>query len=542
LKVRTFMKSWLVVVLAGSLSVALIYGCGAKKEVVKDPFFEKWNTMADTSHGTSPVARDKTLDLPPELREEMLAEEVKTKEPVVEPVRPLPRNKVTLKMRDADIGTILRSLARAADQNMLIKSEVKGKISVDFNKVAWDEAFLSIMKSNMLTYIWDGDILRIATVGDLENDLKLNEIQQKKMEQRILKDRLSPLVTMVVPIDFADPKKLSDNIQGFLTKDEKGNPYGSVKVSEHTNSLIIQASKEDLRQILRMIGKIDMPTPQIRIEANIVETNKETARSLGVQWGGQYGNSVSSGSKSSDYFITPGGSGGTAGQNPSGGGYTPFYGDKGISGQGYAVNFPVSSELASQAGGAASLGLMFGTLGGNILELQLSALEQDGKLNILSSPSITTVDNQMAFTENGERVPYVSIDENGDREVKFEDAVLRLEITPHVIDGEQLKMKIIVKKDEVDLTRTVDGNPFIIKKQTDTTLIVKNGDTIVISGLSKQRSSDGEQGVPWLKDIPVLGWLFKGQDKGRKLEEVLIFLTPRILQTQAAAATETAVK
>lgn len=531
-------KFGVTAVFATALAVGFLSGCATKKEAVKDPFFEKWNVMAEKAEGTSPVARKRTIDIPPELRNELFSESLKEKEPGAAPERSLPKTKVTLKMRDTDIGLVLRSLARAANQNMLIKSEVKGAISVDFNRVNWDEAFLSIMRTQSLTYVWEGDIIRIAMMQDMENDLKMKEIEQKKMEQRVLRDRLSPLMTVVVPVDFADPKEMSGNIQGFLTKDDKGQPYGSVRVSEHNNSLILKATKNDLRQMIRMIETIDLPTPQIRIEANIVQTTKETARSLGVQWGGMYGNTVSSGSKSSNYFITPGGTGGTAGQNPSGGGYTPFYGETGISGQGYGVNFPVSEDAITRAGGAASLGFMFGTLGGNILELQLSALERENKVNILSSPSITTVDNQTAFTENGERVPYVSVDKDGNREVKFEDAVLRLEITPHVIDGKQLKMKIIVKKDEVDLTRQVDGNPFIIKKQTDTTLIVSDGETIVISGLSRHKKTGDETGVPWLKDIPILGWLFKGQDKGTEMEEVLIFLTPRILQAKAGGATD----
>jgi len=119
-------------------------------------------------------------------------------------------------------------------------------------------------------------------------------------------------------------------------------------------------------------------------------------------------------------------------------------GSPGISGQGFGVNFPA----AMSATGAGSLGLMFGTIGGNILDMQLNALQKDGKLNILSSPSITTLDNQTAFTQNGAKVPYVSVDKDGNREVKFEDVVLRLEITPHVIDGENMKMVINVKKDE----------------------------------------------------------------------------------------------
>ena len=143
----------------------------------------------------------------------------------------------------------------------------------------------------------------------------------------------------------------------------------------------------------------------------------------------------------------------------------------------------------------------------------MQALQKDNKLNILSSPSITTLDNQKAFTENGERVPYVTTENSGGtytQSTKFEDVVLRLEITPHVIDGKNLKMTILVKKDEVDMTRKSSaGDPYIIKKQTETELIVQDGETIVISGLTKQVNTKGDKGVPWLKDIPLLGWAFK---------------------------------
>lgn len=506
----------------------LVFGCAGTKEIKKDPFFEKWNLEAKRSVGKSPVARVRSLKIPDEPG--MIGGE-KVKEKL------LPTIKVTLVMRDTEIGVVLRTLAKAASQNILIKSEIKGKINADFRRVAWDEAFLSIMRSKMLTYVWEGNIIRITTAADLENDLALEKIQRQKREQQIIRNRLSPLLTMIVPVDYADPEKLKENLAGFLTRNEKGEPYGSVKVDEHTNSLIIQAVRIDLEKIVPMISKIDKPTPQIRIEANIVETTKQTARDLGVQWGGIYGNSISTGNRTSDYFITPGGSAGTPGMNPKGGGYVPAYGSAGISGQGMGVNFPVSTSAMTNAGGLASLGLMFGKLGGNILEIQLTALQSEGKLNILSSPSITTLDNQMAFTENGERIPYVSYEE-GEQEVKWEDAVLRLEITPHVIDGRNMKMKILVKKDEVDPSRNVQGNPYIIKKQTDTTLIVRDGETIVISGLSRRRSSGGDSGIPWLKDVPGLGYLFKGENKAEEKEEVLIFITPHILKPETYVESE----
>ena len=239
-------------------------------------------------------------------------------------------------------------------------------------------------------------------------------------------------------------------------------------------------------------------------------------------------------------ILTPGGLAGSAAApaGPFTGAYTPSSGLKGISGDGLGVNFPATGMSAAAS---ASLGLLFGTIGGNILDLQLSALQKENKLNILSSPSITTLDNQEAYTENGDDVPYVAINAvaggGTTQTVSFAKAVLRLQITPHVIDGRNLIMKILVQKDEVDTSRAVQGNPFIIKKQTKTTLIVQDGETIVISGLSKQTTTKNVAGVPGLKDIPGLGWLFKGQGDDDQLQEVLIFLTPKILPPQMAAAT-----
>lgn len=502
------------------LIVFFMIGCAPdKKTTKKDPFFEKWNKMSETAKGSSPSPKEKVINLPTEAEMEAMVSGDDRDE------KPLPKVRVTMKLRQADVKSVLRSLARIAGENLLIKNEVKGDISVDFKNVPWNQAFLSILKDQGLTYVWEGNILRVLTLSDLDQDYK-------RKSQEMGTKLVEPLVTVMVGIDYADAAKLKDNIQEFLTKDKEGKPRGSVKVEEHSNSLIIQAIRDDLKRMIPIIQKIDKPTPQIYIKAHIVETSKNMARELGIQWGGQWNSRIGN----HNAYVTPGGTNGSTTSQPSSGNYTPMYGDTGISGQGMGVNFPVDSNVLQQAGGLGSLGLMFGTIGGNILEVQLSALQDEGKLNILSSPSITTLDNQKAFTENGQRVPYVSIDEDGDEEVKFEDAVLRLEITPHVIDENSLKLKILVKKDEVDTTNTVKGNPFIIKKQTETTLIAKDGETIVISGLTKQTIQNSETGIPWLKDIPGLGYLFKGTGIGDDKEEVLIFITPQVLKAALSKA------
>ena len=499
----------------------ILTSCAQDNSVKKDPFFEKWSTLADESKGHSPTARDRVIETPP-----MGPDEVAETQVMATRERPLPTKRVTLRMNNVDINVILRAMAQAADQNILIKSGVKGQSSIHINNEPWNEAFRGILRTNGLVYTWEGNIIRVMTVEDMEQDIKLASAVDRRRAQK--------LVTMIVNVDFADANKLKDSVKELLTKEKDGKQArGSVTVDEHTNALIIQATRDDLERIKPMLEKLDRPIPQITIKANIVEATKETARDLGVQWGGIYGNTVGS----NQYFVTPGGSGGTTGTSPLAGSYTPTFGQTGIGGQGNAVNFPVSTEKILAAGGAGSLGLLFGTIGGSFLEMQLQALQRDGKLNILSSPSITTLDSQTAFTENGERVPYVATSTTGGtvtQEVKFEDAVLRLEVTPHVIDGKNLKMKIKVKKDEVDTTRTVQGNPYIIKKQTESSLIVQDGETIVISGLTKQTTTLSNTGLPGLKDIPGLGWLFGTDSSDRLFQEVLVFITPHILKTQVA--------
>ena len=502
------------IVMSALMIIALMFffAC-AGKSAKRDAFFEKWSTAAENSRGHSPTAEPKKIDVA-----DLTAKQESSTALAAAAIKKLPSKPINLTMRQAELRTVLRAMAKAVDLNILVKNDLKGEINVDFRDVPWDQAFTGLLRTHALSYVWEGNIILVKTVDDIEQDLK------RKVQLRDIQWVEPLLQPVVIKIDYADPKKLAETLQEFLTKDKDGKARGSAKLDEHSNSLIISAIREDLMRMLPIIEQIDKPTPQILIKANIVETTKSVARDLGIMWGGMY--------KHRDVYVTPGGSQGSG--DPLGGTYTPTQGAgaKGISGQGFAGNFPIA-DIASAAG-AGSLGLIIGKIGGNLLEIQLQALQKDSKLNILSSPSITTLDNQKAYTENGERVPYTTIETSGGTPTattKFEDVVLRLEITPHVIDGKNLKMTIFVKKDEVDMTRKSSlGNPYIIKKQTQTVLIVEDGETIVISGLTKQRIADGDAGWPLFKDIPALGYLFKSDSKSDTMEEVLIFITPHILQ------------
>lgn len=500
--------------------MALIFftGCsGELKSTKKDSFFEKWSALAENSKGHSPEAKAKKIDVASATGKKTVADALSGKTDKKLPTKPINQT-----MRQAELKAVLRAMAKSVNYNLLVKNDLKGEVSVDFHMVPWDQAFTGLLKTHGLSYAWEGNLIRVMTLEDIEQELK-QKVQLRDIQW------VEPLTSpVVVKIDYADPGKLEKTLQGFLTKDKDGKERGSVVFDEHSNSLVISANAQDLSKMIPVIETLDKPTPQILIKANIVETTKSVARDLGVMWGGMYHKgdvtTMSGGTRTSS----------TEAINPTAGGPV------GIGGTGFASNFQASNLTDTAAG---SLALLIGKIGGDILEIQLQALQQENKLNILSSPSITTLDNQKAYTENGERVPYTTVESSGASSTtgttqtlttKFEDVVLRLEITPHVIDGKNLKMTISVKKDEVDMTRKSSlGDPYIIKKKTETVLIVADGETIVISGLTKQTHEDGDAGWPLLKDIPGLGYLFKADSKSEAMEEVLIFITPHILPVVA---------
>ncbi|MBU1001955.1 MAG: type IV pilus secretin PilQ [Proteobacteria bacterium] len=491
-----------LIILAALLSLGLLAVSGCKKDTTeRDPFYEKWKAMAEQSVGHSPSPPQRVAP------SDLVAKDIE-----LEPENELPTVMIGgLDMRNANIVAVLRALGKISGQSIMVSPGVTGTINVNVENLPWDQVFRALTRTHGLAWEWEGQILRVMTAEDMEMNLKLDHIRSRK-----------PLVTTAIKINYADAAQLRDDMEKLLAKDAEGNARGSVEVVEHTNSLIIHSVKEDVIRFAELVDKLDRPSAQVHFKAYIVETSSDTARDLGIQWGGSYKNSANS---NSNFYVMPGGQNydSTTGLYTS----TLNNGAIGQSGQGYGLNFP--GNVPNNDGVGGQLGLMFGTLGGNILEVQLRALEEDNKLNILSNPSLTTLDNQTAYTENGEEVPFVTVDEAGNYEVEWKEATLRLEITPHVIDGINLRMDINVKKDEVDFTRTVQGNPLILKKATKTSLVSRTGETVVISGLRRSRQTSGGAGLPYLKDIPGLGHLFGSDSKGEELEEVLIFITPTIL-------------
>ena len=493
------------------LIVLPLSGCVAKKTVKEDTFMEKWKTVAEKSRGYSPAAKRRVVDLTGKV---IIPEhEAKEQEPKkkVKPEKPLPTGEITMKMHDIELPVLLRTLARAANQNIIINEKVKGRANINIRQAPWNQVFKAVLRTHGLTYGWEGEIIRIMTVEDMEHDLKIDAINEKRQAQKIEMKRVEPLLTRVIHIDYANAAQLKESLKEFLTKDKDGKSRGSVTLDKYNKALIIHAIRDDIKRMIPLVEELDRPTPQILIEAHIVEATSSVARELGIQWGGLYkasGDGV-------NHFITSGSSStGVMGKSIAAG-IDPT--------TGMAVNFPI-------VGTGMTIGYVAENIGQHLLNIQLSALQEEGELKILSSPSITTIDNNKAIIESGKEVPYQTVSSDGNIDIKHKKVLLKLEVTPHVIEGKTLKMEIITNKDEIDWANAVQGNPAIITKKAETIVILRDGQTTVIAGLNKEKIDDSESGVPGLKNIPLLGWLFKGTKKEKVMEELLIFITPHILK------------
>lgn len=499
---------FLVRLISFLLVAALILGCTTPPPPAEKGIFDEWKARVAESQAYSPSPKKHTRESMPGDHRNAVAKADVLQPP---PEKPLPTRKITMKMNDIDVPVLLRALARIANQNIMLNDKVTGKININITEAPWDQVFKSILRTQGLTYAWEGDIIRVMTVQDMETELK-------REEQRNQLDKAEPLTTEVVKISYASAIKLRENMQQFLSLDREGKPLGSVLVDEHTNSLIIQAIPSDLRRMLAVVDQLDRPIAQILIQAYIVETSNDTARALGVQWGGlAYGTS-----NGNNIWVGPDGvnfEDRTSIKDENGNPIENLWPLGNIS------NFPI--PLPDNIG--LSLGFLFQNVGRTALSLQLQALQQEGRLNILSSPSITTLENQIALIESGSRIPIQTV-ENGEVNIEYVQATLRLEVTSNVIDSDTLKLRILTNKDEPDFSRPVAGNPTIITKKAETNVILLNGQTTVIGGLNKETTTSNQAGIPYLKDVPGLGWLFGSRSRGGAMDDVLIFITPYILE------------
>ncbi len=422
--------------------------------------------------------------------------------------------RISLDFKDADIQDILRLIAEVSNKNIIAGDDVHGKITMKMTNVPWDQALDIILQTNNLGMVQVGNIIRVAPLETLRKE------QEAQLESKQKQEKLEPLVTRIIPVNYAKASDLATQLKSLLTS------RGTVSVDARTNSIIIKDVPNVITESEKLVKALDLQTPEVLIEARIVEADTNFTRQLGVQWGTTYHASPAYGNPTGLSFPNTIGVGGGTIQQNSTSQPLPLSGGVGASGNNYIVNLPAA--VGTGSGGA--IGFSFGNLTNSfLLDLQLSAMEQTGEGKIISSPKVTTLDNTQAKIQQGVSIPYQTVSQMG-TQTQFIDAVLSLEVTPHITANGSIIMKIKAEKNAPDTSiLSASGVPSIDKKEADTQVLVKSGETTVIGGIYQFNKSTTVSGVPWFYKIPLIGWLFKNTTKTNTTSELLIFITPRIV-------------
>jgi type IV pilus assembly protein PilQ len=426
--------------------------------------------------------------------------------------------RIDLDFKDADIQNILRLLSEVGNVNVVTSDEVKGSVTIRMRNVPWDQALEVILRAKGLGQVRTDNLIRVAPLATLEKERDM-AIQRRKQQVQ-----LAPLETRLIPSSYAKASDLSPRVKEMLSE------RGTVSVDERTNILVVRDVNENLDSVEELVRSLDSQTPQVLIEARVIEASSNFKRDVGIQWGGDATATAATGNPTGlafPYDVTV--AGGATSNDTNSAGISPFVNK--VPNPNFAVDLPATVGIGT--GGA--LGLTFGSVSGNFnLNVRLSAAETNGVIRIISSPRILTLDNHEADISQGTLIPYAQISAQG-IQTAFKEAKLQLKVTPHVTSDGAISMQVNITRDEPDFTRTgARGDPTILKREANTNLLVQDSHTAVIGGIYTRNTSHNLNQVPFFGDLPILGILFKERKENDDRTELLIFLTPRIVNREEA--------
>jgi type IV pilus assembly protein PilQ len=416
---------------------------------------------------------------------------------------------------NANLRNVLKQLAQVGGINIVIDPSVSPTATVDLTltQVPWDQVMDVVLRSSQLTYQVEGPVIRVLTRKALTDELNA-EAEQKKASEAA-----PDLVSFQRRLNYAT----AEEVKKLLESSQLVSSRGTVDFDTRSNMLIVKDVQKNVDEIQKLVNELDKPEPQVEIEARIVQANRDTAREIGVQWGfngrvmPDLGNTTGAG------FPNRGTLGGrTQAQGPITQGPTdPRASD--LERTGTAVNLPVP-------GATSGVGLSLGAINGAFnLDVALTALEHKGEVKVISTPRVVTQNNKQAEVRQGFQVP-IQVVANNTVTVQFKDALLSLKVTPQITAADTVIMRVVLENAQPDFSRAVDGNPSINTQSADTQVQVANGETTVIGGIVQSRDTKAHDQTPGLGSIPLLGWLFKRTSDKSENQELLIFITPRIIR------------
>ena len=427
--------------------------------------------------------------------------------------------RIELDFVNADLQNIMKFIAEVGQVNIILADDVKGTVTMHLKDVPWDQALDIIAKSKGLGIQREGNLIRVAPQSVLEKELEADVARQKAAVE------LKPLVTKLIPLSYADGTQILPRVSEVMSS------RGHVSVDARTNQLIVTDVGDHIALAEDLVNHLDTQTPQVLIEARIVEARTTFTRDIGIQWGGNSINSAATGNPTGIAFpSTVGVAGGATDALTNTNGLQ--LGQSGAASPNFVVNMPAA--VGTGSGGA--LGLTLGSLNGAVnINLRLSSLENSGNVRIISAPKIMTLDNIEASIEQGVAIPVSVVSAAGANTV-FVNAVLNLTVKPHVTNEGSIVMNVHITRNEPDFVNVgARGDPTILKKEAKTEMLVRDGDTAVIGGIYTRNTGLSYSKVPWFADIPILGWLFKNRRENDDRTELLIFITPRIVNRSVVA-------
>lgn len=408
--------------------------------------------------------------------------------------------RISLNFQNISVRAVLQLIAEFTGNNVVVSDKVGGNITLRLHSVPWDQALSIIMKTKGLAKRQMGNVLLIAPAQEISAREKeeLESIQQSKA--------LAPLLSDLMQINYAkagDIAALLDNKSNKMLTSR-----GTLSVDARTNSIWIQDTAAKLAEIKALVKKLDVPVRQVLIEARVVIVNKDFEHDIGVRFGTTH----------SDYM-----SGSLEGANELRQGTAPA--DVTLANR---LNLDLAAPTSS--GAPATIGLALARISkGLLLDLELSALEIEGKGEVISSPRLITANQQEAVIEAGEEIPYQEATSSGAASIAFKKAVLRLKVTPQITPDNKIILDLAVNQDTPS-ANLFNGVPAILTKQIETNVLVSNGQTIVLGGIYRQDKRQAIRRVPFLGEMPIIGNLFRNKQKILKREELLIFITPKIIK------------
>lgn len=425
--------------------------------------------------------------------------------------------RISLELKNTDILDVLRLIADVSKLNIIASDDVKGTVTVRLLNVPWQQALDIILRSKGLGKERQGNIIRVAPLSVLQKEKEI------EMERRKAEHELEPLSVRLIPVSYSTALEMVEKVKDLLS------PRGTVNVDSRTNVIIVKDIDEVLTKAESLISKLDLQTPQVMIEAKIVEADINDQNGFGIQWGGYYTASKATGNPTGLNFPS---SFGISGGQDTG---TQTVGQPNSTNvPNWVVNTPIGNATTG-------IGMTLGSAKNTgALALRLLAMESSGKVRILSSPRISTLDNKEASIQQGLQIPITTISVTGVPASKMVDANLELKVTPHITADGSIIMKVDITKKEPDFSRVNSlGDPAVINKTAQTQVLVRTGETTVIGGIYTKKSSVSDIGVPLLSRVPVLGYLFKSHQEVNQKTELLIFVTPRIInRDQSSLVTE----